>query len=77
VIQVGSALSKSLDGDGKYLGGGWRRIYVGRPYFIVPEHRQTPRPALALSSQAAVSSHPKLLTPVRVSVAFINYSKKI
>ena len=74
---MGSALSKCVGGDGKYLGGGWRRIYVGGPHIIVPEHRQTRRPALVLSSQGAETFHPKLFTPVRVSAALINYSRKI
>ena len=61
----------------KLLGWGIEEKKCRGPYVIVPEPRQTPRPALALSSQAADSSHPKLLTPIRVSVALTSYSKKI
>ena len=44
-------------------------MYVGGPCIIVPARHQTTRPALAFSSQAEGSFHPKLFTPVRVSVA--------
>ena len=54
-------------------------MYVEGPsiYIIVPGPCQTPRPALVLSSQAAVSSHPELFTPVRVSVTLVNNAKTV
>jgi len=44
-------------------------MYVGGPCIIVPERRQTTRPALVFSTQAVGSSRPELFTPVGVSVA--------
>ena len=44
-------------------------MYVGGPCIIVLERRQTTRPALVFSTQAAGSSHPELFTPLRVSAA--------
>ena len=74
MVQVGSPLSKSLWTEMEiiWVEIGEEFIYVGGPYIIVPEHRQMPRPAQVLSTQAADSSHPGLFTPVRVSVALIN-----
>ena len=52
-------------------------VYRGSLYIIVLEPCQTLRPALVLSSQAAVSSHPELFTPVRVSVKLMNHLKTV
>jgi len=44
-------------------------MYVGGSCIIVPERRQTTRPALAFSTRAVGSSHPELFTPLGVSAA--------
>jgi len=63
---VGSALSKWLSIE--------LRLRIEEnvcrgPCIIVPERRQTTRPALVFSTQAAGSSHPELFTPLMVSAA--------